>query len=244
MKLHLVKLVNFLYIKFGTYKTLNKNRLVYYQNAKKWVNDFKSLNASFKASNKPFFTPTTVMEIGNKKYLFVIYEAKVNSKGRVVFKVSTKEILLRSGTSEKMLKLPIGHHCAVRFDIDDSGNLPYFCPLTDKIALYAAIDFNGFLQTELQSAPYWEVIDPSTGLSVLAYNDQSVYQPLPVAPNGVTSNLFGWCAGTGGTTNSALITCRYSVSALQGTAGPAPPYDASLYDIIVSNDKLTFFGIV
>lgn len=222
-----------------TYKKLNKNRLVYYQNAKKWVNYFNSLNASLKVSNKPLFTPTTVMEIGNKKYLFVIYKAIVNSKGRVVFKVSTKEILLRSGTSEKMSKLPCGHHCAVRFDIDDGGNLPYWCPLNDEIALYAGINLNGAVGF-FESA-YWEVIDTSTGISVLSSSQLGA--PLIVQPNGGLDEylVFTWCEGTGGNTNSAFFTCPYSVFNLQNTYGPAPTL-ASLYDIIVNNDKLTFFG--
>ena len=91
---------------------------MFYKKANQWVNQFKSLNAFLKASNKPQFTPTTVMEIGNSKYLFIIYDAKINSKGRVVFKVSAEEIELSSGTSKKMLKLPCGHHDGVRFDID------------------------------------------------------------------------------------------------------------------------------
>ena len=42
--------------------SLNKKRTVYYQKAKKWVQDFKKLNESLKASNKPLFTPTTVIK--------------------------------------------------------------------------------------------------------------------------------------------------------------------------------------
>ena len=77
-------------------KTSNEERSVYYQKAKQWINNFNSLNASLKASNKPLFTPTTVMEIGNSKYIFVIDEAKLRKghndhkdnkdhKDRVVF---------------------------------------------------------------------------------------------------------------------------------------------------------------
>ena len=95
---------------------LNDNRSVYYQKAKKWINNFNSLNESLKASNKPLFTPTTVMEIDNHKYVFVIHKAKL-SKGRAVFEVSTEEIKL---AEKKMLKLPCGHHDGVRLDIDSS----------------------------------------------------------------------------------------------------------------------------
>jgi len=96
----------------------NENRKVYYQNAKLWIQNFNSFNASLKASDKPLFTPTTVMEIGKKKYIFVINEAKINYKSRVVFKVSNEEIKLLSGTSKKIHQ---GSFHNVRFDIDDSG---------------------------------------------------------------------------------------------------------------------------
>jgi hypothetical protein len=58
------------------------------------------------------------MEIGNKKYLFEIYKAKLNRKGHIVFKVSTEEIKLSNGTSKKMIQLPCGKYNGVRFYID------------------------------------------------------------------------------------------------------------------------------
>jgi hypothetical protein len=97
-------------------KPLNDDRSVYYQKAKLWINNFNYLNESLKASNKPLFTPTTVMEIGNNKYIFVLNKAKLTRKGHVVFKVSTKEI---RSSDKKLLKLPHGHHDGVRFDIDE-----------------------------------------------------------------------------------------------------------------------------
>jgi hypothetical protein len=106
------------------YKKLNENRIVYYQKVKQWIQKFNSLNASLKASNKPLFNPTTVMQIGSKKYLFVINKAKLNSKGHIVFKVSTEEIKL---SDKKMLKLPRGHHDGVRFDIDGGGLMQQPC---------------------------------------------------------------------------------------------------------------------
>ena len=101
-------------------RLLNENRKVFYQKAKLWVQDFNKLNASLKASDKPLFKPTTVMEIGFKKYLFVLDKAKLNSKGHVVFKVSTEEIKL---SEKKLLKLPRGHHDGVRFDIDSRNRI-------------------------------------------------------------------------------------------------------------------------
>ena len=89
-------MVNFFYIRCGgdSSNKLNENRKVFYQKAKLWIKNFNLSNDSLKASDKPLFTPTTVMEIGNKKYVFVIHKAKLNSKGHVVFKVSTEEIKL------------------------------------------------------------------------------------------------------------------------------------------------------
>lgn len=99
-------------------KNLNERRIVYYQKAKKWVQDFNLLNANLKKTLKPLFTPTAVMEIGNNKYAFILDKAKLNCKDRIVFNVSTKEIVLLNSTSKKMLKIPCGHHDDVRFDID------------------------------------------------------------------------------------------------------------------------------
>jgi hypothetical protein len=102
-------------------QSLNENRKVFYQNAKQWVQLFNLTNDSLKAFNKPLFTPTVVMEIGSKKYLFVLNKAKLNGKGRVVFKVSAKEIKL---SDKKLLKLPCGHHDGIRFDIDANPPTP------------------------------------------------------------------------------------------------------------------------
>jgi hypothetical protein len=92
------------------FEPLNNDRSVYYQNAKQWIKNFSLLNES-----NIHFKPTTVMKIGNNNYLFVIDKAKLNNKGRVVFKVSTKEIKI---SGKKMLKIPCGDHDGVRFDID------------------------------------------------------------------------------------------------------------------------------
>ena len=101
--------------------TQNNDRNVGYVKAKKWINTFNSYNKYLEKKQKPLFTPTTVMEIGNYNYVFVIHEAKINMKGHVVFKVSTQEINL---SEKKMLKLPYGHHDGVRFDIDVMPYLP------------------------------------------------------------------------------------------------------------------------
>ena len=136
-KITFSKISNFLKYQTWSKNTLNdnENRKVYYQNAKLWIQNFNSFNASLKASDKPLFTPTTVMEIGKKKYIFVINEAKINYKNRVVFKVSNEEIKLLSGTSKK---IPQGSFHNVRFDIDD---LTCYC-LFNGTCIYIAVDCN------------------------------------------------------------------------------------------------------
>ena len=110
--------------------TQNNDRNVGYVKAKKWINTFNSYNKYLEKKQKPLFTPTTVMEIGNYEYVFVIHEAKINMKGRVVFKVSTQEINL---SEKKMLKLPYGHHDGVRFDIDLAQANQYTQPILRMI---------------------------------------------------------------------------------------------------------------
>jgi len=55
------------------------------------------------------------MELGNKKYVFVIINAYMNKKNDVVFSVSTKSINTESSANSR---LPIGKFQNVRFDID------------------------------------------------------------------------------------------------------------------------------
>lgn len=98
---------------------INNYRYILRKNAKKWVEYFNALNS------RKNFTPTTVMQISNKKYVFVIKKAKINKKGELVFYVTTKEInIINDSKSDKVKKifkkLPIGKYQNVRFDIDYS----------------------------------------------------------------------------------------------------------------------------
>jgi hypothetical protein len=99
-------------------KKLNENREVYETTAKKWVK-----SAFPKPPPAVPFTPTTVMEHGNKKYVFVINDAKVNANGHVVFYVSSKHIDPNSTnkTIKKLKKIPQGKFQHARFDIDFYG---------------------------------------------------------------------------------------------------------------------------
>ena len=91
-----------------TSQQLNESCSAYYQNAKQWVKHFNILNKSN--------ISTAIMEIDNNKYLFVIYEAKLNKKCRVVFKVTTKEINFSNDASK--IKIPRGCYYGVRFIIE------------------------------------------------------------------------------------------------------------------------------
>jgi hypothetical protein len=70
-------------------------------------------------NNTSNFKPTTIMEIGFKKYPFVINKVKkINNK--MVFYISTKEIKLLGKYSNNLIKkIPTGIYKRVRFDIDD-----------------------------------------------------------------------------------------------------------------------------
>jgi len=101
-------------------KDLNKNRVVGYLSAKKWVTAYKKINENLDKNGKPLFTPTTIMETEEDDvYAFVIHKAYLNSHDQVVFTVSTKEMSLQNNTSKKLTQLPIIKKCNnVRFDID------------------------------------------------------------------------------------------------------------------------------
>ena len=149
-------------------KKLNEERSVFYQKANKWVNNFNSLNAALKASNKPLFTPTTVMEIGDNKYVFVLDKAKLRKshkdhKNHVVFTVSTKEIELSNGASKKLLKLPSGKHDGVRFDIDSQSLEQIIFPLGSNMFEIGAVLYPGYVLN-------WELLGiiPNTTTSVYA----------------------------------------------------------------------------
>ena len=98
---------------------MNKKRKVGYVSAKNWVRKFKKYNEELEDSDKPLYTPTTIMETEDDcVYTFVIHKACLNSHGDVVFTVSTKEISPQNNTSKKLIQLPCEKFNNVRFDID------------------------------------------------------------------------------------------------------------------------------
>ena len=94
---------------------INDDRYVFIKNAKEWVALYNSQTG---------FTPTTVIEIGCKKYIVVIKKAEINKNDKVVFYISTKEIHLdkKSDKMKALKKIPKGEYKNVRLDIDGYGN--------------------------------------------------------------------------------------------------------------------------
>jgi hypothetical protein len=100
---------------------INAKRDVFRVSAKKWVNEFNKLNEYLKKEDKELFTPTTIIETATDDlYACVICKAYINSHGRIVFTVSTKEIQLSNNCSKKLTQIQCGRFNNVRFDIDDA----------------------------------------------------------------------------------------------------------------------------
>jgi hypothetical protein len=125
----------------------NKNRNVYLQTVREWINDFNSIEN---------FNPTTVMEIDYKKYIFVINKVNATKNNKLVLYISTKEIKLVGKvkySNSVIKKIPTGNYKNVRFDIDDfeaygnsvgchpfkesisrkMSNIECFCPNESKV---------------------------------------------------------------------------------------------------------------
>jgi hypothetical protein len=105
---------------------INAKRDVFRVSAKKWVNEFIKLNEYLKKEDKELFTPTTIIETAtDDQYACVICKACINSHGRIVFTVSTKEIQLSNNCSKKLTQIQCGRFNNVRFDIDDAPLVTY-----------------------------------------------------------------------------------------------------------------------
>jgi len=103
---------------------INGDRSVFLLRAKDWVEQFKIVNSKSDVSKS--FTPTTVIEIDNEKYVTVITNAEFKNK-KVIFHMSTDDVKFNSKKMKKMNKLPKGEFYNVRFDIDDGGGVNSYC---------------------------------------------------------------------------------------------------------------------
>jgi hypothetical protein len=94
----------------------NNDRKIKLVDAKDWVNGVRKLR------EENLFTPTTIMKIGHKNYIFVIntvfYDDNKNSKYKMIFNVSVKSII-QNNTTKTLIHLPINKkYKNVRFDVD------------------------------------------------------------------------------------------------------------------------------
>ena len=97
----------------------NSSRSVFRVSARIWINKFIQKNENLKKEGKELFTPTTIIEtVDQEQYACVIHKAYFNSRDRVVFTISTKEIQLSNNCSKKLIKIPSGKFNNMRFDID------------------------------------------------------------------------------------------------------------------------------
>ncbi len=103
----------------------NSERMVEYISPIKWVKQNFPHPPPLPPPNIPF-TPTTVMEIGNDKHVFVINDAKIKNY-KVIFYVSSRNISIPNDDNvsctlknklKKLKKIPVGFFTSARFDID------------------------------------------------------------------------------------------------------------------------------
>ena len=192
---------------------LNNDRDVRFKNAKEWIAWYNSI---------PDFTPTTVMQIDYKKYVFVIKKAKINTNDKVVFYISTKEIHLDTSKKLKSLKkIPTDKHIYknVRFDIDYGNYIgDYYCP---NGYVFFAIQGNGTPDNPFRpytcvplpvcpppyvvvpGYPYTTCVNTTTGYTFYPYVNPDTY---PVSWD--TAGMI--CSGNTCTTPSGSSTCTIS----------------------------------
>jgi hypothetical protein len=224
---------------------VNRNRSVSLVNAKNWVKDNfpkKLINPTYDelkrifgqffpdvvvpeipnpdnvTSGPTFFTPTTVMEVGNKKYVFVIESATYNKdkKYNTVLNVSTTQIVKNNITKE-LVKLPVNKKLNnVRIDIDSS----------DRVTL----NVNGIKVDDNSYEPFSCI---NTQLS-FSYDDTTNNVPL----SSLTPIADGMCASADDSISlSAIISFLRTFS----TTTPILTYDpVNLTIVIASNTYLGY----
>ena len=108
---------NFLLYQVFNYNSIpdNKNRIIQNVSQKSWLKSFKQLQFFYN------FAPTTIMEIENKLYAFIINNVVIKDD-IMIFTVATQSF---SGTIDNMASdvstdIPCGKFNSVRFDIDFS----------------------------------------------------------------------------------------------------------------------------
>ena len=161
-------------IKVKKLVTLNDDRNVRLLTAKKWVMNFEKLNDTFK--------PTTVMSIGNKKYVFVINNAIINSNDEPVFYISTKEIKVKNNKMKSMTKIPCGKlYKDVRFDIDSYSVLQGLYDSTTLLTFYCppgsfATSFSATISSQVSNLVCMSICSSDYNMNAgLCYPDCSLW---------------------------------------------------------------------
>jgi len=96
---------------------LNQNREIGVYKAKNAVKFINNISEKLKTNSSISYTPTTVMEIGNDKYVFIINKFEYRDdkkKYKFIMHVSTNYI-----ENKKFTKIQKGKHYNVRFDVDN-----------------------------------------------------------------------------------------------------------------------------
>ena len=173
---------------------INDKRGVGYASAKQWVKNVNIFNKNLEENGKLLFTPTTVMETNyGDNYAFVIHKAHINSSGKVVFTVSTKEISLeKNNTSKKMIHLPQGKINNVRFDIDSlwddingffTQTIPNFVTETIPTFITETIPTAFSYDTYIQAVPTGQPRNSQgMGLSGVCWEEKQLSSKQQLAP--------------------------------------------------------------
>jgi len=117
------------FLKYQTWSSTNTNNVngkrgVSFVNVKNWVQNNFPEKKLFNITGGPVFTPTAIMEVCNKKYIFVIESATYNKnkKYNTVLNVSTTQIV-KNNITKDLVKLPVNKKLNnVRFDIDSNSS--------------------------------------------------------------------------------------------------------------------------
>ena len=146
---------------------INGDRSVFLLHAKDWVEQFKIVNSNSDVSKS--FTPTTVIEIDNEKYVTIITNAEFKNK-KVIFHMSTDDVKFNSKKMKKMNKLPKGEFLNVRFDIDDIAFNQYCNTGCNDIMIPNGVTINcvnlcnGYDSCVVETAPWANPSYPPIGL--------------------------------------------------------------------------------
>lgn len=199
----------------------NAKRDVFRVSAKKWVNEFNKLNEYLKKEDKELFTPTTIIETAtDDQYACVICKAYINSHGRIVFTVSTKEIQLSNNCSKKLTQIQCGRFNNVRVDIDPLVLITYTLNFPNtKCGDIGDENYNCFVVSQI------EKIDENNNRILV--NGRTNFLPLPKMRAVNRINLFG------------RLDINVTYNSTDSTATEFPTDDSRFVFNIINNNDVT-----